>query len=207
MKENQGYQQDIESIRKLMERSVKFISLSGLSGILAGIYALIGAGVAWTLINTRNPRPDYYTLMFNSDGLALQLIIDAALVLVASLATGYWLSARKARKMGIKIWDATARRLAVNLAVPLVSGGIFIFILMARGELTMIAPACLIFYGLALINASPNTVDEVRYLGYSEIIIGLVAAWFASFGLTFWAVGFGVLHIVYGAVMFKKYDA
>jgi predicted lysophospholipase L1 biosynthesis ABC-type transport system permease subunit len=207
MESNQGYQQDIESIRKLMERSVKFISLSGLSGILSGIYALLGAYVAYYLINQSSPPADYYSLVFSKHKLAKQLVIIALVVLIASLVTGYWLSARKSRKVGAKMWDATSRRMLLNLAIPLFTGGVFILILMEHGQIIMVAPACLIFYGLALIQASPNTVEEVRYLGYSEIILGLIAAWFAGYGLIFWALGFGVLHILYGAMMYKKYDS
>jgi hypothetical protein len=79
--------------------------------------------------------------------------------------------------------------------------------MLSRGYCGTAAPAMLIFYGLALINASPNLFDEIRYLGYSEILIGLLAAAFIGYGLYFWAFGFGVLHIAYGLVMYKKYDS
>jgi hypothetical protein len=207
MQSNQKYQQDIESIRKIMERSVKFISLSGLSGILAGIYALVGASVAYFLINSSSPPADYYTVIFNNDGLAFKLVGTALIVLIASIVTGYWLSAKKSKKVGAKIWDTTSKRMLINLAIPLISGGIFIAILFSHGLLSMIAPACLIFYGLALINASPNMFEEIRYLGYSEIVLGLFAAWYAGYGLVFWAIGFGGLHIMYGTMMYKKYDS
>jgi hypothetical protein len=68
------------------------------------------------------------------------------------------------------------------------------------------APACLVFYGLALIQGSANTFDEIRYLGFSEIILGLISASVPGYGLVFWAIGFGVLHIIYGVIMYNKYD-
>ncbi|HMI66070.1 MAG TPA: hypothetical protein VK517_08550, partial [Cyclobacteriaceae bacterium] len=71
----------------------------------------------------------------------------------------------------------------------------------------IVAPSFLIFYGLALINASPNLYEEIRYLGYSEILLGLLCAVLPNYGLLFWAIGFGLFHILYGAVMYKKYDA
>jgi putative exporter of polyketide antibiotics len=120
--------------------------------------------------------------------------------------TGYVLASRKAKKLGLKVWDATSKRLVINLIIPLLTGGIFILILLAKGYYGIVAPACLIFYGLALINASANLFDEVRYLGFCEIVLGLVATLMPGFGLLFWAIGFGLLHIVYGALMFKKYD-
>jgi hypothetical protein len=96
--------------------------------------------------------------------------------------------------------------MALSLAIPLVTGGIFILIMLNSGHFGLAAPACLIFYGLALIQASTNTVDEIRYLGYSEILLGLISAMLPGYGLIFWSLGFGVLHIVYGAIMHNKYD-
>ena len=200
MKQNQAYQKDIESIRKLMERSVKFISLSGLSGIMAGIYALIGSGIAYYLIDYQN---SYSKGNFE---ILSTLIALAVIVFVSSIATGFWLSSKKAKKTGVEIWDSTSKRLVLNLSIPLAAGGLFILILLSHGDVGLIVPSCLIFYGLALINASPNLYDEVRFLGYLEIILGLVSAMIPDYGLFFWAIGFGVLHIVYGAVMYKRYD-
>ncbi len=209
MSETEDYQKDIESIRQLMERSVKFISLSGLSGILSGIYALVGAAIAWYLMESPSaPGADYSPqLQTLSQPKILKILILTFSVLVASLITGIFLSNRKAQKAGIKLWDATAKRLALNLAIPLVTGGLFILILLLNGHFGIIAPSFLIFYGLALINGSPNLYEEVRYLGYSEILLGLVCALNPGYGLIFWAIGFGVFHILYGTIMYRKYDA
>ncbi len=206
MKQNQTYQKDIESIRQLMERSVKFLSLSGLSGILAGIYAMIGAGIAYAILYNPKTPFEYRNQAVKEITIILKLLGIAILVLVVSLITGYKLASNKAKKLGVKIWDTTSKRLTINLAIPLVAGGIFILILLANRHYGVAAPACMIFYGLALINGSQNLFDEFRYLGYSEIVLGLVAAMLPGFGLFFWAMGFGVLHIIYGAVMFKRYD-
>jgi hypothetical protein len=70
----------------------------------------------------------------------------------------------------------------------------------------LIPPACLIFYGLALVNASKYTLGEVRYLGYGQLILGVINIWLPEYGLYFWAAGFGVLHIVYGLVMWYRYE-
>ncbi len=206
MKQSQTYQKDIESIRQLMERSVKFLSLSGLSGILAGIYALIGAAVAYIIIYYPDSPLEYRRQSVNEFTIISKLLAIAMGVLVVSLITGYKLASGKAKKLGVKVWDTTSKRLTINLAVPLVAGGLFILILLSNGHYGVAAPACLVFYGLALMNASQNLFDEVRYLGYLEIVLGLIAAIIPGFGLFFWAMGFGVLHIIYGAVMFKRYD-
>lgn len=206
MDQNQTYQKDIESIRKLMERSVKFLSLSGLSGILSGVYALVGATIGYAILYNPKTPFDYANQSVKEITIVIQLLIVAVVVLAISLITGYALASRKAKKLGVKIWDSTSKRLVVNLAIPLVSGGVFILILLANGHFVIAAPACLVFYGLALINASQNLFDEFRYLGYCEIVLGLVCAIMPGFGLYFWAIGFGLLHIIYGALMFKKYD-
>lgn len=200
-------EKDIEAIRSLMERSVKFLSLSGLSGILSGIYATSGAIVAYFLIYYPRSPFQYRIESIQQTESILQLIIVAVVVLAASLATGYWLSNRKAKRSNMEIWTPTSKRLFLNLAIPLVTGGLFIIILLAHGHFGVAAPASLIFYGLALINASDNLFDEVRYLGYSEVGVGLICAALPGYGLLFWFVGFGLLHIIYGALMHKKYDA
>jgi hypothetical protein len=206
MKEIQEYEKDLASIRTIMERTAKFLSLSGLSGVLAGVYALAGAVAAYFLVQYPL-SPFRYRIYSIQDPVVLAKLIGlAGIVLAASLATGFWMSHKKAKKHGASLWSASSRRLALALAIPLVTGGIFILIILNSGHFGLAAPACLIFYGLALIQASTNTVDEVRYLGYSEIVLGLISAMLPGYGLLFWSLGFGVLHIVYGAIMHNKYD-
>lgn len=202
--QKESVQNDIESIRKLMERSVKFVSLSGLSGILAGIYALIGAAFAYQQIYSGEVARsiEYHAKI----PVVLNLISIAAIVLVASLVTGWWFSNQKAKKLKTKIWDKTSKRLLVNLSVPLITGGFFTLTLVYHGYYNLIGASVLLFYGLALLSASSNLFEEVRYLGYCELLIGVAAALFPQYALGFWTIGFGLLHILYGGIMFKKYD-
>jgi hypothetical protein len=206
MKPIEQYEQDLASIRNAMERSSKFISLSGLSGILAGTYALAGSVAAYFLIQYPLSITDYRQESIQETPIVTKLIGIAIAVLAASLITGFWLSYRKASKQGASFWNETTKRVIINLIIPLATGGIFILILLYNGHYGVVAPASLIFYGLAIIHASGNLYEEVRYLGYSEIILGLISAALPGYGLLFWALGFGVLHIFYGAVMYRKYD-
>jgi len=206
MKEIQEYEKDIASIRNMMERSAKFISLSGLSGVLAGLYALAGAAAAYFTVHYPISPLKFRIYSVRGTDIMAKLILIATLVLIASLATGLYLSGKKAKKQGLKLWSATSRLMLFNIAIPLVTGGIFILIVLATDHLGLAAPASLIFYGLALIQGSANTFDEIRYLGFSEIILGLISAALPGYGLIFWALGFGVLHIVYGVIMYNKYD-
>jgi len=207
MEENQVHQ-DLASIRSLMERSSKFISLSGLSGVLAGVYALIGAGFAYCIIYHvfDSPVPPRENISFSHLSDLIQLFVLALIVLIASVTTGVILSMRKAKRKGQPFWGKTSKALLFNMVIPLLTGGLLIVIFILRGYYGIIGPSSLIFYGLALIGASNYTFTDVKYLGLSEIVLGLVAALLPGYGLLFWAIGFGVLHIVYGSIMYFKYD-
>ncbi len=206
--EEKEIRDELSSIRSLMERSSKFISLSGLSGILAGVYALIGAAAAYMIIqnNPISGRIPLFELIADAVNVLLILFAIAFIVLIASLLTAFVLSNRIAKRKGQPIWGNASKILVLNTSIPLITGGIFIIILLYQGYDTFIIPAMLVFYGLALVSASNFTFSDVKYLGLLEIVLGLVAACVPQFGLLFWALGFGVLHIVYGSIMYFKYD-
>ncbi|MCD0489105.1 hypothetical protein LPB86_12765 [Pedobacter sp. MC2016-14] len=206
MKEQDVYS-EINSIKNLMERSAKFISLSGLSGIMAGIYAIIGAFIGYNIVYGASGITGYRSHYANETEILVQLSFVAAAVLFLSLTTGIWLTVRKASKKNEQVWNVSSKRLLSNMAVPLVTGGVFILILILRGEYGIIAPASLIFYGLSLVAGSHYTYTDVKGLGFFEIILGLVAAFFPGYGIIFWTIGFGILHILYGSIMHFKYDS
>ncbi|HOX83701.1 MAG TPA: hypothetical protein PLJ60_04170 [Chryseolinea sp.] len=206
MKEIPEYEKDLASIRNMMERSVKFISLSGMSGVLSGIYAILGAIAAYFMVHYPISPFNQRVYSINDAETLSQLTLIAIVVLTASLVTGFLFSSRKARKYNEKLWNATTKKLLINLCIPLFTGGFFILILLYTGHFGVAAPASLIFYGLALIQGSANMYDEVRYLGFCEIVLGLVSALFPGYGLIFWVMGFGILHVVYGTIMHNKYD-
>lgn len=197
---------ELSSIRNLMERSAKFISLSGVSGILSGCYALIGAATAYVWIYGFNSKFEYRDHYANDTELINKLIVLAIAVLTLSLGTGIVLSIRKAQRYGQTIWNPASRSLLGMVFTPLLTGGALVFILLFRGYYSIIAPSFLVFYGLALVAGSPYTYKEIRWLGYCEILLGLAAALFPGYGIFFWAFGFGVLHIFYGSLMYFKYE-
>lgn len=213
MHEHQQSLEELQHIKKIMERSSRFISLSGLSGVSAGIAALIGAWLAYPyvfgyrdyIIDSRvaivQAMDHDYSVILNS-----KLFWIAAGTFFTALISAFIFTWLKSRREGIPLWGTTARRLLINVSIPLLVGGIFLFKLIHFGTFGLIAPGCLIFYGLALINASKYTLDEVRYLGYAQILLGLINLWKVGYGLYFWALGFGVLHIMYGIAMWYKYE-
>jgi hypothetical protein len=206
MEEKPNYEKDLASIRDIMERSAKFISLSGLAGVMAGFYALGAALYVYFQIYLESFWRSNQFFEDNPDKV-YQLVTVATITLFASLATGLFFSYRKAKRVGSTIWNSTSKRLFINLIIPLGAGGIFALASLYHGYYGLVAPVCLLFYGLALINASQNLFDEMRYLGYCEVTLGLISISFIGYGLLFWAIGFGVLHIVYGMLMYRKYDA
>lgn len=204
--ENKKYIDDLAEIKNLMNKSSRFLSLSGLSGVLAGIYALIGAYLAYNIIYvTQNIGDDYTTIVLYELEM-IQLFAIAFGVVILSIFTGIILSWKKAKKNNEKMWDASSKRLLINFAIPLATGGFFILALIEKESFVFIAPLTLVFYGLACVNASKYTLGGIRYLGITLILIGLLSVWNLGFGLFFWALGFGVCHIIYGAWMHFKYD-
>ena len=202
--------EDLQTIREIMERSSKFLSLSGLSGIFAGVCALIGAAIAWFFImDSGNVQYDEYMRIpgaWSTSGIRLYLALDAMLVLVFAALGAIYFSLRKARKVGQRFWTNLTQRLLVNLLIPLVSGGIFTLILVFRNNLELIPSVMLIFYGLSLVNAGKFTFGELHYLGLTEIVLGILAGVFINHGLLFWTIGFGLMHIIYGTVMYYRHE-
>ena len=208
MMENDKAIEAISDIRSMMERSSKFISLSGLTGVFAGMFALVGAAAAYFyLANSFGFHFIYDNLPPEQKSDVLMFFcVDAFLVLTLTVGFGIWLSARKSKKTGQSVLDKTAIRMLVNLAIPLLTGGIFCIALIWHGIIGLVAPAMLIFYGLSLINASKYTIGDTRYLGYIEVVLGLTCCFFIGYGLLFWAVGFGFFHIAYGLFMYYIYE-
>ncbi len=199
-------EQELAEIKSMMERSTRFLSLSGLSGILAGTYALIAAGMAYSWIYYPNPPYGFRTTFILDSATLTKLLITAAVVLIISVATAYILSQQKSHRNSSKLGSPAGKRFVKALLIPLVVGGIFCIALMLRGYTIIVAPATLIFYGLALINGSHFTLSDIKYLGYCQLVLGIISAFFPGYGLIFWALGFGVLHIIYGTMMYYKYD-
>lgn len=205
MKDQQEYIRDIAEMRTLMERSSKYMSLSGLAFIMAGIYALIGAYIAYRAFNF-NPTTLTDDAAYGSLTGLYKLIVLAVAILILAVGTAVYFAAKKAGKKGEKFWNPSAKRLLINMAVPLFAGGVLIFILMDKGLVGLVAPCTLVFYGLALYNASKFTYGEIRSLGIIQIVLGLLSSYFIGYGLLFWALGFGVVHMAYGIYMHYRYE-
>lgn len=202
MKEERDYIRDIAEIRSMMERSSKFVSLSGWAGIMAGIYALAGAYIAGQVFGF---NPDDVT-GGNSSSVLMQVVLLAAIVLVLALGTAIYFSYKRAGKRGETLWNPTSKQLLMSMAVPLLAGAALILILISKGLIGLVAPLSILFYGLALFNASKFTYNAVKMLGLAEIALGLLGSYFVEYGILFWALGFGVVHIIYGIYVYYRYE-
>ena len=196
----------LHEIRNIMDRSSRFISLSGLSGVAAGVSALLGAAVVKGYLVSHNINyPETLGRNLSSDAIWFMLSA-AALVFLLAFASASYFTIRNARKTSHRVWDSKTERMLVNLFIPLAAGGIFCAVLFYHNLLYLVAPAMLVFYGCALLNAGKYTLSDIRYLGILEIGLGLLAGFFVGYGLLAWTVGFGVLHIVYGTLVYYKYE-
>jgi hypothetical protein len=214
MDQQQQSLEALQDIKRMMERSSRFISLSGWSGIAAGLCALVGAWLAQQKIVAYKLSHHIdiidYKRVDRIEGYSLPLVRDlfvlAAIVLAAAVISAFFFTYIRSKKSGIPVWGNSARRLMWNTIGPMLVGAVVILKLLLEGDYWLIAPLCLIFYGLALVNGSKYTLGEVRFLGYAQILLGLINLFMVGSGLTFWAIGFGVLHIVYGFIMWWKHE-
>ena len=210
MTQEQDHLKTLTEIKSLMEQSSRFLSLSGLSGIFAGIFALLGASVAYFYMDIGFLDDRYYDQAIIDARLNLNFILfflaDAMVVLGLALSVGFYFTYRNARKKGMAVWTRATKRFMGHVLIPLITGGIFCVLLVFNHVVYLVAPVTLIFYGIALINGSKFTHTDIRYLGISEIILGLLGCLFVGYGLIIWALGFGVLHIIYGTVMYYRHE-
>lgn len=196
----------LQDIRQMMQRSSRFISLSGLSGVAAGVCGLTGAHFAneWVTAFANNPNATVSPTDPAFQRLKFQLLLLAGAVLVLALLSAYYFTWRRTRQTSTPLWNHTSRQLVINLLIPLAAGGLFLLAMLQQNVWQYLAPGSLVFYGLALVNGSKYTLSDIRYLGILEIITGLIATQYIDQGLYFWAFGFGVLHIIYGFFMWWK---
>lgn len=198
-------QHDIREIKRMMENSTKFLSLSGLSGVAAGSVALAGALAAWWRMQYFPPKP-VLPYFYSNMGYYSFYILTTIFVLVFAIGGALFFSYKKSKKQALPFWSPAAIKLITSLMIPLTVGGIFCLILLHHGFVGMVPPAMLVFYGLALLQSKQHSLPEIGSLGLIEIVLGLINLIWLGKGIYFWAMGFGIAHIVYGILMHFRYD-
>lgn len=200
------YLEDLKEIKDIMNRSSRFVSLSGLSGISAGAIALTGSYFAYTTFYSQFSFSQYSVVKLSYQSIH-QLLVIAVITMIAAIASVILLTRYETRKRKEKSWNILTKRIIVNLLIPLTAGGIIGLVLLFNGLVVMVAPLTLVFYGLALYNASKYTLNEMESLGLIQLVLGVLGFYFIEYGLIFWALGFGVVHIIYGTYMHFRYKS
>ncbi|MFZ1704501.1 MAG: hypothetical protein WAT79_09135 [Saprospiraceae bacterium] len=196
------HQQDLKHIRSMMEKSSTFHSLSSLSGISAGIIGLITYYLIQMILDKNSI--DYMmgkSTVYPTEVLT-QLIGLACLSFFVALLSTFWFTFKKSQSAGITLWSSSTKNVLKSSALPIIIGGLFCLLMLFHQLVYLIAPCMLIFYGLALISSAKYTIKAVLYLGVCQCLLGLLGAFYIPYGLVFWGIGFGLLHILYGAYLY-----
>ena len=196
--ENKEVLNTLNDIKEMMERSSKFKAISGLSIIIVGVLAsLVSAYIYFFLGDYRINTPTKWRTT----------IIIALCLLVVAFLTVFLFAFLKAKRHQLRFTlDATMRRLLLNFFIPMVAGGLLCLALVQQHHYGLISSITLIFYGLALINSSHFSYPALRYLGYAELVLGLIDCFLVNYAVVMWFLGFGLLHIVFGIVFMLKYE-
>ena len=193
----------LSEIKSMMQRTTKFTSISGWSGIWVGTVGLIAAAIAYFII--LESKLNLYSLQPDNRRDLLLVVLALITLLVACLG-GFYFMIKKSKNDQVKFINPTTKRILKRFIFVLVIGGFLCLALYKHLSFVYIAPATLLFYGMALLNVERDTVVEIKYLAYTEIFLGLLAFLFIANGLAFWSLGFGLVHIIFGMWMVRKYD-
>lgn len=201
----------LAEIKKMMQSSARIFSLSGWSGVWAGIIALLG--VAYVRFAHPAIAQQFELSIANNQRLIIsntlkgELTVATVLVFCISVIGALFFSIRKNKKQGYASnYNEVGKKLIIQLAIPIFAGAVFCMHFLNRDALQYLVPCSLVFYGLGLINCSKYTFSDIKYLGLLEVVLGLIAIICMQFHLLIWAIGFGLLHIMYGIMMWYKFD-
>lgn len=193
----------LNEIKDMMERSSKFISLSGLSGIIIGILAIVTVSGYCQIYGINPFNIDYEALKSLPDDHYRHALQAAMALLVVSVAIACSLTISRARRLNLQVWGMASKKLLVNMFVPLCVGTVFCLVIFAKYP-DLVLPLSLVFYGMSLFNASKYTHDAIRSMGMAEMLLGLLCLVFMKYHIVFWTVGFGLLHVAYGTYMYVR---
>lgn len=204
--ETEKYLSDIRDIKEMMERSSRFISLSGLAGVSSGVFALLGVFVLYKFVWNDLMVAEQGTLSMASTPM-VNLLMIAVVTLILALISAILFTTHRAKKTGLKIWDSRTRQMLLTLLVPLATAGVLCTVLLAYGLVALSVSLTIIFYGLALFQGSRFTYKELRSLSFLLIFLGLISSVLPEYVLLFWGVAFGICNILYGIIVYYKYES
>lgn len=209
--EEKEVRQTLNDIREMMSKSSRFQSVSGWSIIIVGLYAAVASAMAAAVIGVGDWLPGFENLHRYANLNTPSRIRTAALIaiglLALSLLTVFVFAIVKSKRHHLRFaLDKRMMQMLLDFFVPLAAGGLLSMALVMQGHYGLTSSIMLLFYGLALINCSHYTYPVLRYLGYAELLIGVVDCFTMSHALLFWFLGFSVMHILFGIVYVLMFE-
>ena len=195
------YLKDISEIKNMMNKSSRFNSLSGISGIATGIYAIIGSLIGYQYVTKNNIE------ISNLDRFHFSLLFaDLVLIIFLSLITSLIITRRKVKVDGISSGSILTKKMLSNFLIILIPSTIYVLILILNHDFVGAGSLMLFFYGASLINASHNTLEEIKTLGLIEIVLGILIILIPAFAFWIWLIGAGIIHVIFGLYMYFKHE-
>ncbi len=179
---------NLQFIRETMEGSSRFTAVPGLGGMLMGVTACVAAYVA-------------HNAALRQDWL-ITWLVEAAVAFAIGLAAMWF----KAARGDASLFSAPSKKFAMSFAPPLIAGVAITVGLYRFGHFESMIPAWMLSYGAAVVCGGAFSVRIVPVMGWCFIAAGAIAYVLpAGYGNIYMAATFGLLHIVFGAVIAKRY--
>lgn len=178
---------NLRYIRETMERASAFTAISGWGQVAIGVTALGAALIA------------------HGQTIGIWLAVWTAEAFISLLIAG-WSIDRKARASGLPLLSGPGRKVAFSLSPPLFAGLLLTLVFYQAGLTSYIPGVWLLLYGTGVITGGMFSVPIVPLMGVCFMALG-AAALFAPAALSTWfmAAGFGLVHIVFGLIIARKY--
>ncbi|MGI8812116.1 MAG: hypothetical protein ACR2IH_06260 [Pyrinomonadaceae bacterium] len=179
---------NLKFIRETMERSTHFTAVPGYGGILMGVTAIVAAYVA----HLQPLMSGWLTVWLTEAGLA------AAIGLLAM-----W---QKSKIAGESAFSVPAKKFAFGFAAPLVCGIVITLGLGRLGYFEIMPAVWMLLYGAAVVTGGAFSVRVVPVMGWLFIAAGAVQFMLPSgYGNIMMGASFGLMHIIFGGIIAKRY--
>ena len=202
----------MDDIREMMSKSSRFQAISGWSIVVIGLYAAVASAMAAAVIGVGDWLPccenlQRFAVLNTPSRIRIAALIAIGLFAL-SLLTVFVAAIIKSKRNNLRFaFDKRMCQMLVDFFIPLIAGGLLSMALVQQGHYGLTSSIMLLFYGLALVNCSHYTYPALRWLGYSELLIGIIDCFTMSHALLFWFLGFSVMHILFGVIyviMFER---
>lgn len=179
---------NVKFIREMMERSASFTAVPGYGGILMGVTAVAAAYIANTQVYLRDSLMTW--------------LIEAFL----AFAIGFLAMWQKSKIAGQSLFSTPARKFAYGFIPPLVVGVVIVLGLWRYEYYYVMAPVCMLCYGAAVACGGAFSARVVPVMGWCFIALGTAAFILpSSYAQIMMGASFGLLHIIFGAIIARKY--